>query len=228
VVHLSRQAFDDDLRSLEHDLLEMASLAEAMVADAVDSLCRLDREEAMRVIRSDDEIDARDLSIEDHCLRLLLLQQPMAGDLRIVSTVLKMITDIERIGDLSVDIAKIGLKVAADMGDPSVVDLPRMAGMVRQMLRDSIEAFVRRDLDRVHSVCKMDDEVDAFYRELRSQLHEIMRTQPHRVVEASWLLLAIHHLERIGDHATNIAERVNFMQTGILEHLANSHKPPAS
>ncbi len=221
----SRHAFDEELKALEQELLEMASLAENMVARAVDSLCRLDHQEAMQVIQDDDDLDSRDLAIEAQCLRILALQQPMAGDLRIVGTAMKMITDIERIGDLSVDIAKIALKLEQLMGDPSVIDIPKMAALARKMLRESIEAFVKQDLERVKAVCEMDDDVDALYRELRGQLHDIMRQKPEKVVEASWLLLAIHHLERVADHVTNIAERVYFMQTGRLEHLASSHSP---
>lgn len=203
----------------------MASQVEAMVAKAVDSLCRLQHQQAIEVLTQDDEIDALDLAIEQRCLRILALQQPMAGDLRIVGTAMKMITDIERIGDLAVDIAKIALKLELLLGDPTVIDIPRIASLARKMLRESIEAFVKRDLERVEAVCNMDDEVDELYRELRGQLHQIMRSKPEKVVEASWLLLAIHHLERVADHTTNIAERVFFMQTGRLEHLASSHSP---
>jgi phosphate transport system protein len=220
----SRHAFDDELAELEQSLIEMASRAEAMVADAVDSLVRLDGELAMRVIKEDDNIDSRDLEIEQHCLRILALQQPMAHDLRIVGTVMKVITDVERIGDLAVDIAKISLKVAAEMGSASAIDIRRIANLARQMVRESIEAYVKRDLGQVQRVCDMDDQVDSVYREYRGQLHEVMRANPDRVVEASWLLLAIHHIERVADHATNIAERVHFMETGKLEHLATSHR----
>ncbi len=223
---VSRQSFLEDLRSLEQDLIEMASLVERQLTAAVDSLVTLDPELATSVIEGDDEIDRRDIEIEQHCLRILALQQPMAKDLRTVGTVMKLITDVERIGDLAVDIAKITLKVNALMGDAKSIDLLRMAVPVRRMLRESIEAFVKRDLDSVTQVVLQDDEVDSLFRELREQLHSIMQTQPDRVVEASWLLLAIIHLERIADHATNIAERVFFMETGRMENLAAKLRGP--
>ncbi len=220
----TRHVFQEDLKALEQDLIEMASLTEQMLANAVESLITLNESLALETIRFDDEIDRRDLEIEQHCLRILALQQPMAKDLRVVGTCMKAITDIERIGDLSVDVAKIALKLKACGGDPTIVDIPRMANLARKMLRESIEAFVKRDLETVYTVCRTDDEVDALYRELRGHLHEVMKKYPDKVVEASWLLLAIHHLERVADHATNIAERVFFMETGRLETLATSHK----
>ena len=215
----SRQAFLDDLKALEQQLVEMASLAEKSLAMAVESLTRMDSALAREAIESDDVIDRIDLEIEHHCLRIIALQQPMATDLRVVGTCMKMITDIERVGDFAVDIAKITLKLQQEMGDPSVIDIPRMAAHARKMLRESIEAFVKRDLDRVTQVVEADDEMDSLFRDTRGQLHDLMRKFPDRVVEASWLLLAIHHLERVGDHATNIAERVHFMETGRLENL---------
>lgn len=217
---LSRQTFLDDLKTLEQQLVEMASLAEKSLALAVESLTKMDAAMAHEAIESDDEIDRIDLEIEHHCLRILALQQPMATDLRIVGTCMKMITDIERVGDLAVDIAKITLKLQAEMGDPSAIDIPRMATLARRMLRESTEAFVKRDLDRVTQVVEADEEMDSLFRDTRSQLHDLMRKHPDRVVEASWMLLAIHHLERVGDHATNIAERVYFMETGRLENLS--------
>lgn len=225
---VSRQSFQEDLKALEQDLIQMASLAERNLTGAVDSLNNLDVELARQVIESDDEIDKLDHVIEQHCLRILALQQPMAKDLRTVGTVMKAITDIERIGDLAVDIAKITLKLNSLLGDSKAIDILRLAVPVRRMLRDSIEAFVKRDLDTVSQVILADDEVDEIFRELRGQLHEIMQSQPERVVEASWLLQAIIHLERVADHATNIAERVYFMETGKAEDLLRKLKSQPS
>jgi phosphate transport system protein len=219
-----RQAFATEIAELEHDLLEMGSRAESMVGEAVESLQRLDANLAMEVLRRDDEIDQRELDIENRCLRILALQQPMAGDLRVVGTAMKMITDIERVGDLSVDIAKAGMKIEKELGDANIVDVPRMANIARAMLRESLEAYVKRDLELVRKVCAMDDEVDALYRDLRSQIHDNMCRHPDQVVADSWLLLAIHHVERIADHAVNIAERVSFMVTGKFEQLTVSHR----
>jgi phosphate transport system protein len=144
----------------------------------------------------------------------LALQQPMAGDLRVVGTAMKMITDIERIADLACDVAKIAMKIELEMGDTAIVDIPRMANEARLMFREALEAFIRRDLDRVKMVCERDEIVDGLYRDLRTQLFSDMRIHPDNVVVDGWLLLAIHHIERIADHVVNIAERVYFMVTG--------------
>lgn len=220
----NRHALDAEIRALEHDLLEMGSRAESMVGQAVDALTRLDSALALAVVQRDDEIDDRELEIESRCIRLLALQQPMAGDLREIGTTLKMITDIERIGDLAVDIAKIAMKIEKDHGHSDFIDLPSMANVAKKMLHDALESFVRRDLELVKQVIVQDDEVDERYRELRGQIHAAMRREPDNVVPSSWMLLAIHHVERIADHAVNIAERVAFMVTGRMEQLSPSHR----
>jgi phosphate transport system protein len=215
----ARLAYGEKLQQLEHDLLEMASIAEWMVVQAVEALASLNTDLAMSVILRDDEIDKRDLSIEEACVRLLALQQPMAGDLRVIGTAMKMITDIERVGDLAVDIAKIALKIEQEYGDVDFIDLRRMASNASSMFRQSLQAYVRRDREMVLEVCRRDEEVDRQYRDLREQIFINMRQRPEMVVSDGWLFLAIHHVERIADHAVNIAERVNFMVTGQFKPL---------
>ena len=217
---MARPAYQAEKARLEQDVLEMVSRVEAMVVKSVDALASLDTAMALEVMRSDDEIDRQDIEIEQACLRMLALQQPMASDLREIGTVLKIITDIERIGDLSVDLAKITLKIDAEMGSTNYVDIPQMAAHARAMLRNSIQAFVQRDTAFLTEIASAEEKVDGLYRELRSQIHDYMRAQPSQVVAASWMLLAVHHLERIADHAVNIAERVGFMVTGELKQLS--------
>lgn len=220
----SRSILDDEMRALEHDLVEMGSIAEQMVARSVDALHRLDSPLAHSVLATDDEIDDRDVAIENRCLKLLALQQPIAGDLRAIGTAMKAITDLERIGDLAVDVAKIALKIEKEFGNSTIIDTPRMATEARAMLREALEAYVKRDLDLVQEVIARDENVDNMYRELREQVFENMKRDPSNVVADGWLLLAIHHIERIADHAVNIAERVSFMVTGELRQLAASHR----
>lgn len=222
---LHRHSLAQQLEQLEQELLDMGARAEIMVGKAAESLTTLNPELAMDVIRSDDEVDLLDLDIEERCIRLFALQQPMAGDLRVIGTAMKMITDIERVGDLSVDIAKAGLKIEKELGDVRYIDFARIATIAREMLHTALEAFVKKDLDLVATVITKDDEVDAMYREIRGQIHDHMRHSPEDVVAASWLLLALHHIERVADHAVNIAERVSFMVTGRFEQLAKSHGP---
>lgn len=221
----ARQSFMNELEQLEHDLLEMGSKTEAMVSLAVEAIAKLNIPLALDVCKRDDEIDLLDLIIENRCLKLLALEHPIAGDLRTVSTAMKMITDIERIGDLAVEIAKISMKIDKELGRTDIIDIPAMANVAILMLREALEAYVKKDLNLVRQVCERDDEVDEFYRSLREQLFVSMKQDPSNVVTDSWLLLAIHHLERIADHTVNIAERVHFMVTGHFEQLVESHKP---
>lgn len=220
----TRQAFDAELQALETKVLAMASIVEGMIADAVEALQRNDLSLAEKVLRRDDEVDEIDVEVEASCLRLIALQQPMGSDLRIIGTIMKMITDIERIGDYAVDIAKSARKIHDEPQAVRLVDIPSLAHAARRMLLDSIEAFVKRDLQRVLQVCQQDDEVDALYRQIRTQLQDVMRQHPNMVTSASWLMMVAHYLERIADHSVNIAERVWFMETGRLEQLSKRHK----
>lgn len=212
--HTNRPAYAREIGELEKDVLEMASRAESMVNRAVDALQRMDTGLAKDVLDEDDELDVKELVVEQRCLRLLALQQPMASDLREIGTVIKIITDIERIGDLAVDIAKICLKVEKELGTANYVDIPLMSNVARQMLRQSTQMFVKRDQSLIFEVQKLEDRVDELYRTLRSQIFTHMISQPEDAVTAGWLLLVIHHVERVADHALNIAERCYFMITG--------------
>jgi phosphate transport system protein len=223
-----RQVFDEELNALEHDVLEMGSIADVMVQNAVESLVDLDVEKAMGVVQKDDEVDRHDLQIESRCLKLLALHHPAAGDFRTVGTTLKIITDIERVGDLAVDIAKAGMKIEKVFGDSRVVDIPRMAGAARSQFRKALQSYAQRDLALVDEVTKMDDEVDDLFRQLRAQIHKDMVAAPEHVVADSWLLLAIHHIERIADHAVNVAERVSYMVTGDFKQFPRGDIPVKS
>jgi phosphate transport system protein len=223
--HHIRQVFDEELEALEHDVLEMGSLTDVMIQLAVESLVDLNVEKAMDVVRRDDEVDQHDLQIESRCLKMLALHHPAASDFRTVGTALKIITDIERVADLAVDIAKAGMKIEKVFGDSRVVDVPKMAGIARNMFRKALQAYATRDLEIVDEVVQMDDEVDDLFRQLRSQIHADMVKAPDHVVGDSWLLLAIHHIERIADHAVNVAERVSFMVTGDFKQFPRGDIP---
>ncbi|MBS1709524.1 MAG: phosphate signaling complex protein PhoU [Armatimonadetes bacterium] len=216
----ARQAYTAQISELEQDVLEMASKADSMVGRAVDSLISLDTDAALAVVHSDNEIDRLDLDIESKCLRILALQQPMGSDLREVGAVMKIVTDLERIGDLAVDLAKSGMKIEKELGETSYVDLRRISNVSRQMIRSALQAFIKRDGSHLTEVEELEEQVDGMYRDLRGQIHDYMRHRPDQVVAASWLLLAVHHVERVADHAVNIAERVGFMVTGELRQLA--------
>ncbi len=214
-----RRALAEEREAIELDLLEMVNKAVAMFNLSVRGLHTVDRELAREALAADDEIDRLELEIEARCLDVLALQQPMGSDLREIGTVLKIITDIERVGDLSVDVAKITLKIDKLMGRADFVDLPKLSSVVTRMLSESAQMFSRKSADGLELIAQLEDEVDDMYREFRSQTHEFMQAHPEDMVVASWMLLALHHIERVADHALNIAERVVFMVTGEMRQI---------
>jgi phosphate transport system protein len=221
---ITRSQFELQLEGLRDRLLEMGNDADSMVARSMQALMDRDALLADRVVESDDIMDTLDLEIEAECMRLLALQHPLARDLRLVGTALKVVTDLERIGDHAVDIAKVARKLARTGFYATLVDLPRMASSVRRMLNMALEAFVKHDLDLVAAVVEADDEVDLQFHTIRDELHDIMSREPKQVVQASYMLFVAHYLERMADHAVNIAERVSYVETGRLTQLAYSHK----
>lgn len=221
---LTRTQFEEALEGLRNLLLEMGGLADLAVADAMRALAERDITIAEQVIEMDDRIDDMDLRIEAECMRLLALQQPMARDLRLVGTALKVITDLERIGDHSVDVAKVARKLSRMPAHAPIADLPSMGVAVREMLKNALDAFVKHDLSLVEVVVRADDHVDDLFHTTRNDLHYAMQSDPEVVIEASYLLFVAHYLERMADHAVNIAERVYFAETGTLAQLAKSHR----
>lgn len=220
----TRTQFEEQLEALRLRLLEMGSLSDEMVATAMQALIEQNVPLAEQVIARDDVVDALDIAIETDCMRMIALQQPLARDLRLIGTALKVITDLERISDHAVDIAKVARKLARDTFLKPLVDLPRMSVSVRQMLRDALQSFITHDLSLVHQVVEADDEIDVLFHHIRDDLHAAMKRDPGVVVQASYLLFVAHYLERIADHTVNIAERVHYVETGDLIQLAKSHK----
>lgn len=219
----TRQAFDEQLQQLQQRLLQFGTFVEAMVDKAIRALTYQDLKLAHEVIEADDTADLMDVEIEQMCMHLIAQQQPMGSDLRIIGSTMKVIADVERIGDYAVDIAKIAIALADTEYFKPLVDIPRMAELVRHMLRLGLEALVKRDVAMTEAIIEMDDEVDALWRKLRAQLEDIMQERPVLVPQAVYLLLVARYLERIGDHIENIAERVAYVETGELTRLSPRH-----
>jgi phosphate transport system protein len=219
-----RQSFDAQLSALQQELCRMGSYVEDMLDFAMKALVTQDAELANRAIGMDDLADSMDIGIEAQCMRLLALQQPMAKDLRIISTALKIITDLERIGDFAVDIAKTARRMAHEPYFKRLEDIPRMGTIVTRMVRLCLDAYVRRDLETVYTVVRMDDEVDNYEDRLFQEILASMQQDPKFIVQATQLLFVTRFLERIADHTVNVAERVYYMETGVLKQLAASHK----
>ncbi len=223
-----RQNFHDELAALEQELLHMGTLTGGMLGQAVEAIQQNDVALAEAVLAQDDAVDDMDRRIEAQCIRLLALQQPMARDLRQVESALKVITDLERVGDHAVDIAKIARKLTQEFYlKAPLVDVGPLAEMARTMLSQSLQALVRRDLPLAVQVCDDDDAADAAYKHLRDELLELTQAEPARVFAASHLLLVAVYLERIADHATNIAERVYYTETGDRKALGRREARPA-
>jgi phosphate transport system protein len=212
----NRQRFDDELGELRVRLLEMGTAAEEIVRDAIIALTTQDMALAATIIPRDDAVDRMDVEIEAMCLRLMARQQPLAADLRLIGTALKVITDIERIGDHGVDISRVAQRMEREMVYKPLVDIPRLGELARAMLHDSLEAFIHRDLNMVEKVLRDDDVVDALYARMRRELQDVMQNDPTSVMQASYLLFVAHYIERMCDHCCNIVERVAFMETGRL------------
>ena len=223
----TRQSFHDELAALEQELLHMGALTGTMLGQAVEAVQRSDALLAETVLSQDDAVDEMDRRIEAQCIRLLALQQPMARDLRQIESALKVITDLERIGDHAVDIAKIARKLTQEFYlKAPLLDIGPLALTAQTMLHQSLESLVRHDLELAVRVCENDDEADDAFKTLRDELLAMTQDKPSLVFPASYMLLAVVYLERIADHATNIAERVYYIETGDRKPLGRRDERP--
>lgn len=218
---MTRISFEEELKILETSLLSMGSLVEASIDKAMKALVTKDVGLADEVLKGDDEIDAFDLHIELDCIRLLALQQPMAKDLRTITSIIKIVTDLERIGDHSADIAKITQKVSRFPKRDYYQEIADMADMVTEVLKDSLDSFVKRDAVLAQRVCADDDKIDAAFKQLFEKLsNKMVETKDEDLIrENIQLLFVSRYLERIGDHVNNIGERVIYLVTGELKDM---------
>ena len=209
-----RNKFDEQLSQLNHEMIEMGALCEEVIALASRALTENDKSLAARVAPLDSEIDRKERDIENLCLKLLLQQQPVARDLREISTALKMITDMERIGDLAEDIAEVTLFLCEKPSYVAPEQLSYMAEATIKMVRDSIDAFVTHDLAAAHAVIEYDDVVDKLFADTRAVLVERIHESLEDAEQAMDIMMIAKYFERIGDHAVNISEWVEFSITG--------------
>jgi phosphate transport system protein len=214
-----RHTFEEQLTELQQDILRMSSVVEEMIRLSMHSLAHRDVDEARRAQEMDDLVDELNLKIENNCLHLLALQQPMARDLRVIAAALKIITDVERMGDYTVDIAKMSIRLVDAPASPSYSKLQRMSEVVIRMLRETLQAFVSHDLDLIQSTIAGDDEVDRLNREIHAEVLQQIQQSPSSAELGIGVILMSRFLERIADHCTNVGERVYYMQTGELREL---------
>jgi len=209
-----RNTFDKQLAMLNNLLLEMGAMISGAIASAVKALVTQDAALAREVFDNDDTIDDKEKEIESACLKLLLQQQPVAGDLRLISTALKMLTDMERIGDHAADISEITVYISDEPFIKELEDIPKMAEATIEMVNKSIESFAKMDKDLASEVILHDDVVDELFDKVKDDLARLIHQNVDNAKQAMDLLMIAKYFERIGDHAVNIAEWVIFCMTG--------------
>jgi len=210
-----RFAYENELKELKLETIKMSAECENMIKRSIDALVSRDHAGAQAVVEMDKEVDEYERTIEKKCLRLFLRQQPVARDFREVSAILKMITDLERIGDQAADISEIMLSIDKDEKYiKKLVHIPMMAGNAIDMVHQSMLAFINEDLDQAKRVIDADDAVDELFRVVRGELVELIKQNADNAEQAIYLMMIAKYLERIADHATNIAEWVIYCSTG--------------
>jgi phosphate transport system protein len=221
-------------RKLEHDLtdlkdrvLRMGSLVEDAIRKSIKALVERDRDLGLAVIDGDHVINTYDVEIEEECIRLLAIWQPTGSNLRFITTAIKIITDLERMGDLAVDICERTIELLEEPQLKPYIDIPRMAEAAQKMLKDSLDAFVSKDPESAMKVCEADDFVDNLNHQIFNELLVYMLQDPKNISRAVRLTYVAKYLERIGDHATNIAEMVVYMVKGkVIRHMACEMREP--
>jgi len=218
-VSRTRGTFEAQLGLLREDLLRMGTLVKDAIHKAVQALKSQDLDLARAVVDGDEVVDVLEHEIENKCLMLLALQQPMAVDLRAIGTALKTITDLERMADHASDIAKVALGIGHEPLIKPLVDVPRMAEKIETMLDGALKAYVGRDVQLALEVAKGDEEIDHLYAQVYRELLTYMMEDPRTISQATHLLFVAQHLERIADHATNLSEWVVYLVDGERRDL---------
>jgi len=211
--------FHEELEALKQTLLAMGGLVEEQIRRVMSALLERDSALAQEVIDRDRQVNAYDVEVDEKCVELLALHQPTAGDLRFITTAMKIVTDLERIGDQAVNIAQRGLELNQEPQLKPYIDLPRMADRAQRMVKESLDAFVARDTELARRVCGEDAEVDALKEQIFRELLTFMMQDARTIPRAIRLILISRFLERVADHATNIAEMVIYMvESKMVRH----------
>jgi len=215
----TRHHYSQELEQLQRMILRMGCMMEEALKKSMDALVNQDVALAREVIDEDDRLDDMELTIEDICAKLIAREQPVATDLRTILTALKIITDLERMADHAVDIAKIAIRLKDETYIKPLIDLPRMADIAIQMVKDSLEAYVEHDPEKAEEITRRDDVVDGINRQIFRELLTYMMENQKNINQATNFLFVSKYLERIGDHATNVCEWVIYAATGERKEL---------
>ena len=214
-----RSVFEQELDELNQELSGMGTRVESIIEDTFEAFKTNDRDTLTKIAHGDSEIDRMEKDIETKCLSLMLRQQPVAKDLRHISMALKVVTDLERIGDHAVDIAELALRLNDKDSDTMVNYLPEMVDNVKIMLRESIDAFVTKDMEQAKSIEKRDDIIDGLFCKVKDEVVELLKADSVLSDKAVDLLMVAKYLERIGDHAVNVCEWTEFFDTGLVKNV---------
>ena len=214
-----RESFSKHIKGLEADVTSMSEMVVTAVGRSVKALKERDTNEAQKIIHDDLLINKKRWEIEEQCIYLIALQQPVATDLREIIAVLSIVTDLERMGDYAEGIAKIVAMLGDEPPVKPLVDIPQMAVLATSMLQRSIEAFVKRDAEAAKLICNEDDKVDKLYDQVHHELLTCMIEDPKTISRATPLIWAAHNLERIADRVTNICERIAYLSTGTMQEI---------
>lgn len=215
----TRATLDRELTEINEGLLRIGSLVDAAIERSIQALARRDAALARQVDDDDAKVNALRFQVEEACLALIARQQPAASDLRAVLAAFSIVTDLERMGDHAAGIARTVIHMGDQPLLKPLIDLPRMAETCREMLRQSLQAYVERDAERARPIVAMDDVVDALYTQIFREILSFMVEDPHTTSRGLYLIFAAHNLERIGDRVTNIVERILFMASGEMREL---------
>lgn len=210
-----RKNFEEELSSLKTQLVEMCRLTEQMIADAITALVTRDRELGKSIGQIDKRVDEYEMDIEKKCMRIMLRQQPVAKDFRSVSTALKMITDIERFGDQASDIGELVYSMPGETYIKELTHIPAMGNLAVKMVRDSVSSFINNDLELANEVVRADDKMDELFDEVKQELIAYIKKDGNNGEQAITLMMIGKYLERIGDHAVNVAEWTQYNETGV-------------
>ena len=217
---MARMNFTNDMRELKHELAEMGGMAEEAIEKVIRALKNKNPDLATSVIHGDRALNDMERTIESRCLELMLKQQPVAKDLRSVSTALKVVTDMERIGDHAADIAELALRSNNIEELSNNQDILQMAKEAQEMVRDAVEAFILLDLERAKEIMKRDDVIDQLFDKAKTDVIEFAKNDRSKVDLAIDIMMITKYLERIGDHAVNICEWTEFQATGSVKHVS--------
>lgn len=216
---MPRETFSYELQRLEADTLALGHLVQKAIVDSVEALKKRDHIAAHRIIRADTDVNARRYTLESECIALIATQQPTAGDLRTIGSIMAIASELERIHDYAKGIAKINLLIGSKPLLKPLVDLPRMAFLAQGMLHRAMLAFSRRDIQMARAIPKEDDEVDNLYNQIYREIFTYILAEPQALEQGNYLLWAAHNLERTADRVTNICERIVYTVTGQMIEL---------